>query len=491
MAAMSDTDEDHQPDPDRWKALIVCLVAGFMTLLDVSIVNVALPTIRTGLDAGTNSLQWIVSGYALSFGLLLVPAGRIGDARGRRPAFMTGVALFSLASAACGLAPDDGFLVGARVLQGFAGGMITPQVSGLIQTLFRGQERGKAFGWFGTTVGISTAVGPLLGGAIIAVFGPSYGWRAVFFVNIPVGIAALVLARRWIPHAPRQPQTSTSLDPLGVLFLGLTVVSLLVPFIEQQTWHSSLRLLLFPLAIVLGVVWVLHERRYGRTREPVVNLSLFTIRSYTLGAAVGVLYFAGFTGTFFVYTQYLQEGLHYAAWQAGLAQTPFAIGSAVMASVGSRMVLRLGRPLIALGLCLVLAGLAATWVAVRLDPGSSVGWATALPLLVAGVGGGLVISPNQTLSLSQVPVSRAGSAGGVLQTGQRVGSAAGIAFTGSTFYGAVASGSYSGAFRAGLVVIGAFVLAALVIALVDVATSRAHRSADARASAGERAASRG
>src|SRR5881397_310558 len=187
-------DTDYTPDPLRWRALAVCLVAGFMSLLDVSIVNVALPSIAGGLHAGESSLQWIVSGYALTFGLLLVPAGRIGDARGRRPAFMWGLALFTLASVVCGLAPNDGVLIAARLVQGAAGGILMPQVSGLIQQLFQGAERGRAFGLLGASIGISTAVGPLLGGIIIAAFGAHEGWRFVFFVNLPIGVATLVLA---------------------------------------------------------------------------------------------------------------------------------------------------------------------------------------------------------------------------------------------------------------------------------------------------------
>ena len=470
-------EQPEEPDPNRWKALVVCLVAGFMTLLDVSIVNVALPSIEDGLGAGENALQWIVSGYALTLGLLLVPSGRLGDARGRRPVFMLGVGLFVVASALCGIAPTPTTLVIARLLQGFAGGLVTPQISGFIQTLFSGEERGKAFGWFGTTVGISTAVGPLLGGALIALFGTGDGWRAVFFVNLPVGALALVLAMHYLPApAPKAEREarSTTLDPLGVVLLGLAITALLVAFIEQRTWDSPLRVALFPAAAVLLVLWVLHERRYGRTREPVVSLDLFAIRSYVLGAGVGVLYFAGFTGTFFILTQYLQTGLHYPAWKAGLAATPFAIGSALTAALGSRQVLRRGRRLVAFGLGVVILGLALTWLAVDLEPGTDAGLYTALPLLLAGLGGGLVISPNQTLSLSQVPVRRAGSAGGVLQTGQRIGSAAGIAITGSVFYGALAStrGDFATAFRHGLVVIAAFVAAALLLALADALTRR-------------------
>ncbi len=461
----------------------MCLVAGFMTLLDVSIVNVALPSIESGLHAQPNALQWIVSGYALALGLLLVPSGRLGDARGRRTVFMTGVALFVLASAGCGAAPTATVLVLGRIIQGFAGGLITPQVSGFIQTLFRGEERGKAFGFFGTVVGISTAIGPLLGGALITVFGTQSGWRAVFFVNLPVGALALLLARRYLPApVPEEHEGGTQLDPIGVVLLGLAVTCVLVPFIEQRSWHSPLRPALFGVAAVLLVLWVVHERRYGRTREPLVSLDLFRIRSYVLGAGVGFLYFAGFTGTFFILTQYLQIGLHYSPLGAGVSATPFAIGGALTASLGSRQVLRRGRKLVALGLGTVIVGLTITYLAVHAEPGPDVGYYVALPLLLAGMGGGFVISPNQTLSLSEVPTRRAGSAGGVLQTGQRIGSSAGIAITGSVFYTALDGGrpDFATAFRDGLVVIVAFVGAALLLALADALTGRATPAASGR-----------
>src|SRR3954470_8074177 len=463
---------DYLPDPDRWKALAVVLAAGFMTLLDVSIVNVALPSIQQGLHTQQNALEWIVAGYALSLGLLLVPSGRFGDAHGRRPVFMVGVALFVVASVASGLAPTALALVLMRLLQGFAGGLITPQISGLIQSLFRGEERGKAFGLFGSTIGVATAVGPITGGALIALFGAHEGWRAVFFVNLPIGAAILLLARRYLPAptaAERRPQ---ALDPVGVVLLGAAILCILVPFIEQRTWHGPLRLALFPLAGVLLVVWVLHERRYARTREPLVSLDLFRIRSYLLGAPVGLIYFAGFIAVFFILTQYLQLGLGYPAWKSGLAATPFAIGGALVSPWGSRQVLRRGPKLVALGLATVLVGLAGVWLAVGAHPGNDVALWTALPLLVAGLGGGLVISPNLTLTLSQVPVERAGSAGGVLQTGQRIGTAAGIAVTGNIFYTQLASshGDFASAFRHGIISIATFAVAALVLVLADAFT---------------------
>jgi EmrB/QacA subfamily drug resistance transporter len=453
-------------------ALGVVLAAGFMTLLDVSIVNVALPSIAGGLDAQQNALQWIVAGYALALGLLLVPAGRFGDAHGRRPVFMVGVSLFVVASAACALAQTPLELVLMRIVQGFGGGLISPQISGLIQSLFRGEERGKAFGLFGSTIAVSSAVGPLTGGALIALFGAANGWRAVFFVNLPIGAAILLLARRYLPAPTAGERRRQALDPVGVVLLGAAILCILVPFIEQRSWHSWLRPALFPLGALLLVVWVLHERRYGRTREPLVSLDLFRIRSYALGAPVGLLFFAGFVALFFIQTQYLQLGLGYPAWKSGLAVTPFAIGSALASGLGSRQALHRGPKLVAFGLAVVLVGMTGVWLAVGAHPGHDVGLWIALPLLIAGVGSGLVISPNLTLTLSRVPVQRAGSAGGVLQTGQRVGSAAGIAIVGSVFYSQLASshGDFASAFRHGVVGLSAFVAAALALVLADVAT---------------------
>ena len=469
------------PDPHRWRVLAVCLVAGFMTLLDVSIVNVALPSLREGLGAGDNALQWVVSGYALAFGLSLVPSGRLGDARGRRPAFLAGLALFTAASVGCGLSPTAEVLVVFRLLQGAAGGLLIPQVSGLIQQLFSGAERARAFGALGATIGVSTAVGPLAGGLLITGFGPDLGWRAVFFVNLPVGVGAWFLARRLLPAPPAR-RTAQDLDPVGVVLLGAAVTALLLPLIEQQTWTSPWRLALYPLALVLFAAWALWERSYRRTHEPLVDLALFRRPSYGFGAGIGLIYFAGFTGIFFTYAQFLQEGLGYDALASGLAITPFALGSALTSFLGGRIVTRYGRPLVAAGLFLVTAGLVATYVAVELVPGHGAGWAAALPLLVAGLGSGLVISPNQALSLSEVPVVRAGSAGAVLQTGQRIGAAAGIALTGSLFYGAVADsrGDFGLGFRHGLWAVTGLVALALLLAVADVLHDRRGRRADAR-----------
>ncbi len=470
--------DESQPDPRRWKALAVCLVIGFMTLLDVSIVNVALPSIEKGIGATSADLSWVVSGYALAFGLVLVAAGRIGDARGRKTTFIVGLIAFVVASAACGLATGPLVLVIARLVQGVAGGIVSPQVSGIIQQLFRGRERAKAFGLFAATIGISTAVGPLLGGVLIELGGTEHGWRYVFMVNIPIGVVALVAAIALLPGTPaesRQPLRASSFDPVGIVLLGLAVVSIMLPLVQEQQWQGNAKWLLLIPAAIFFATFLLWERRLGgRGEQQLVDLRLFSLRSYTLGCVIGMVYFAGFTTIFFVYTLYVQQGLGYSALQAGLAVTPFAIGSAVSARVGGNLVGRFGRGLVATGLAMVVVGMVGAVVASMAVPGHGVGWAAALPLLVAGIGSGLVISPNITLTLDDVPVARAGIAGGVLQTGQRIGSAAGIALVGAVFFAQVADspGDSAPAFQIGMSVAAGLTAVALVIALVDALGAR-------------------
>ncbi|GIF14174.1 MFS transporter [Actinoplanes teichomyceticus] len=452
----------------------VALVAGFMTLLDVSIVNVALPSIRADLRLGSGELQWVLSGYALTFGLLLVPSGRYGDARGRRTAFIAGLALFTVSSAAAGLATGALWLIVARLVQGAAAGMVSPQVSGLIQQLFQPAERGRPFGLLGATIGVSTAVGPLLGGLLIQVFGAEQGWRWIFYINVPIGLVALVLGARWIPARPPEQRERESLDPVGVALLGAGVLLLLLPLVQEREWTGPGKWLLALAGVAVLAGFWRWERRFSRRATSLIELSLFTVRSYALGTLVGVLYFAGFTSIFFTYTLFLQNGLHYSALQAGLAITPFALGSAVTAAAGGRRVERTGRTLVVAGLAVVAAGLAGTVVALHLFSGSAAGWATVAPLLVAGLGSGLVISPNQTLTLSEVPVRRAGSAAATLQTGQRIGAAVGIAGVGAVFFNRLAhhGGDWGLAFRTSLSMTIAFVVAALLAATADVLAGR-------------------
>jgi EmrB/QacA subfamily drug resistance transporter len=463
-------DSRRQNEANRWAAFSVCLVAGFMTLLDVSIVNVALPSLRTGLSASSSELQWVSSGYALTFGLVLVASGRIGDVRSRRTVFVTGLALFTLSSALCGLAPSAILLIAGRLLQGVGGGMLQPQVSGFIQQLFRGPERGRAFGLFGATIGLSTAVGPLIGGALIGLFGTDHGWRAVFFVNVPVGLIAIPLALRLLPAATKQSREAKGLDPVGVVLLGIGIVLLLLPLVEARSGAGPVLWLLLVPALGFLVAFIGWERSYGRRgHDPMVDFALLRIRSYALGCALGLLYFSGFTAIFFVFALFLQEGHGYSALLSGLAVTPFAVGSGVSAFVSGRLINRLGRPLVIGGLILVIIGLVATDVVVRQDHHHGVGWLTALPLLITGIGSGAVITPNLTLTLSEVPVEEAGTAGGILQTGQRIGAAAGIAAIGTLFFSRLAAGhgNWGNALADALLLCIGLTCLALVLAFID------------------------
>ncbi|HEX8096258.1 MFS transporter [Jatrophihabitans sp.] len=479
------------PDPARWKALAVCLVGGFMVLLDVSIVNVALRSINVGLHASGDAIQWVLSGYSLTFGLLLVPAGRLGDARGRRRLFIFGMLAFTFTSVLCGAALNPTWLVIARLSQGLAAGLLTPQISALIQQLFRGRERGKAFGLFGAMVGISTAMGPVIGGLLIQIFGESDGWRWVFFVNLPIGLLTVPFAMRLLPQASAEQRgRQHDLDLVGVLLLGAGVVVLLLPFVQEQQWKGNAKWLLVPLAALLLAGFLAWEVRYrNRGRESLVDLGLFRRRSFSFGTSMITIYFAGFTSLFFVLTLLLQFGLGYSALLAGVVTLPFALGSGLSAGVSGRVVHRFGRGLVMAGLGLVVLGYLGVILVVREVPAHTTGWALIAPLLVGGIGSGLVISPNQTLTLSEVPVAQGGTAGGLIQVGQRIGAAIGIAAVGSVFYAQLSAshGSYSRALQHGLLVAVLFLILALALAVGDALLRDRPTGADLAADGGARA----
>ncbi|WP_222195097.1 MFS transporter [Modestobacter italicus] len=456
-------------DPRRWHALWVTLVVGFMTLLDVSIVSVALPSLQSDLDTSPATVQWVVSGYALTFGIALVPAGRLGDAYGRRRMFLIGLVAFVLCSAAAGAAPSAGLLVAARLAQGVAAGVLAPQNSALIQQLFRGAERGRAFGFFGATVGISTAIGPVLGGAILALASGPGGWRWIFYVNVPIGVLAFVLAVRLIPR--RDPSEHGRIDVPGVLLLGTGALAVLLPLVQAESGGLARLWWCFPLGAALLVAFVGWEQRVVRAgKEPVFDPRLVTrTRGYAPGVALGTVYFLGFSGIWLTFALFFQTGLGWSPLQSGLAVTPFAVGSATAAVIAGRLVERFGRALTVAGLTGVVLGLSGTAIVIATVPPEATGWAIIPTLLLAGVGGGCVISPNVTLTLRDVPVALAGSAGGGLQTFQRFGGAIGTAALPALFYLVLGATDdrYPLAAAAALSVAVLGSLAALVIGLFD------------------------
>ncbi|WBO61809.1 MFS transporter [Streptomyces camelliae] len=426
----------YEPDPQRWRALWVTLVAGFMSLLDVTIVAVALPTIQRDLRASAAEVQWVVSGYALTFALALVTAGRLGDALDRRRIFLLALSGFVVFSAACGAAPDITLLVVARLAQGLAAGFMAPQNSALIQQLFRGAERGRAFGFFGATVGISSAVGPLTGGAILALASGAQGWRWIFYVNVPIGIVAVLLGRRLLPHVTRSGHPRGRVDAPGILLLGLGVLALMFPLVQAESGGIGRLWWLFPAGAVLLAVFTRRQHRLvARGGQPLLDPRLFTtVRGYAVGTGVGTLYFIGFSGVWLVFALFYQHGLGYSPLRSGLAVTPFALGSASAAVIAGRLVERFGRTLTVCGLVSVIAGLGGTALLLRYVPLDTAPWAAAPLLFLGGTGSGFVVSPNITMTLRDVPVRMAGAAGGALQTGQRLGAALGTATLPGLFY---------------------------------------------------------
>ncbi len=432
--------EDHaayEPDPRRWRVLAVSLVVGFMSLLDVTIVNVAVPSIRAGLDTSAATVQWVVSGYALAFGMTLVAGGRLGDAHGRRRMMTIGLIGFVVSSAAVGLAPNAAAIVLARLAQGASAGLLTPQNSGLIQQLFRGEERGRAFGMFGFTVAVASATGPLIGGALIGLLGEENGWRSLFLVNVPIGLVALVLIRRMVPDNDAASSTDDQrIDVVGAVLLGVAVLAVLYPLVSLEG-GAGLPLVLLLAFPPLAWAFVRWERRTVRLdRPPLLDVSLLRgLPGYANGLLVGTLYFTGFTGIFLVLSVHLQEGEGFSPLHAALLMTPFAVGSAATSPLAGRLVGRLGRRVTLVALAVMMTGTAlAAWLVT--SPSDTLWWTLAPAMLLAGVGGGGVISPNFTLSLAEVPPEMGGAAGGALQTGQRIGSALGAALL-MTVYQAV------------------------------------------------------
>ena len=344
----------------------------FMSLLDATIVNVALPTIRTSLSASEATLSWIISGYALAFGLALIPAGRLGDRFGHKWVFFTGLALFTVASLACGLAQDGNQLIVARVVQGLAAGIYVPAVTAYIQLLFTGRTRGKAFAIMGAVIGVSSALGPLIGGLLIQAFGNTNGWRLVFVVNLPIGIIAVIAAVFLLPKGSESSGKSGGVDVLGLLLLSGGLVAILVPLIEgqDQGWPvwTYLSLIGGVALIALFGAWEVAVAKRGKS--PLVPPHLFSHPAFTGGVILALVYFAAFVSIFFTISILWQAGLGHTALESGVVSIPFAVGSIVGASQSGKLAASIGRTVLVIGAGMVAVGLSALWLVLLLvSPG--------------------------------------------------------------------------------------------------------------------------
>lgn len=429
----------------NWHILAIVLTGSFMAVLDTTIVNVTLPSIERGAHATSDALEWVVSGYALTFGLALVPAGRLGDRFGYKRLFLAGLSVFTVASVACGIASNSAELVAARLVQGLGAGTYYPAISAIIQRLFTGRDRSRAFGYLGGVVGISTAVGPLLGGLIIQIAGIQDGWRWVFLVNVFIGAVVLPVAFRSLPR--RQRAEGHGMDPVGNALLAVVLLLLLVPLVEGRAagWPAWAWLMLALAVPVAGILMAWETRLYRRGGEPVIQVGLLrTHRSFGMGQSLATVYFAGFTSLFFTLSIVWQEGLGRSALEAGLLVLPFALGSLLTAANSYRFSRRIGRKAVQAGIGAMFAGQALVLLVLRLSGAHPGFWALTGPLLLAGLGNGLVIAPNQDFVLESVPRQQAGTAGAALITAQRLGAAIGIAVIGTALFGSGPGGSGSG-----------------------------------------------
>lgn len=435
-------------------ALLLVLVGAFLAMADFFIVNVALADIGARLDASTAILELVVAGYGVTYALLLVVGGRLGDAWGRKRLFVGGMAAFTLTSLVCGLAPTAELLVAARVLQGAAAALMVPQVLATVQATTSGQHRLRAMALFGATGGVAAVVGQLVGGLLVSADIAGLGWRPIFLVNVPIGLVALALAPRLVPDS--RSVRAAPVDKAGTALLAAAVLALLLPLSEGRAlgWPLwSWVLLATTPALVTGLVLV--ELRHERhARVPLVPLSLVRMPSMARGLGLAVPFFVGFGGFMFVYAVAVQGELHWSPVKAGAALTPMAGAFFVASLLTSRLLRRFGRSVLTTGLLVqatgyvvLVATVAGRWPG-QLRPADLVGG-----FLVAGFGQGLVMSPIFGLVLSQVPLDLAGIGSGVMSTAQQVALAVGATGIGSLFV-SLSTGSTDSGRAAFLVVLG-------------------------------------
>lgn len=440
---MTFTDTPHAPRPDagdrrRWFALAIVMTAAFMDLVDVTIVNIAIPSIQRDEGATFSQIQWITAGYALAFAAGLVTGGRLGDIHGRKRIFLIGIGGFTLASALCGLAVNPEMLVASRILQGAMAALMVPQVLSIVHATFPAHERGKVFGLFGAIVGLGAVSGPLLGALLTEwnLFGLE--WRPIFLINLPVGIAGLVLGSRFITEskAPR----ALKLDLVGVALVTLALLMLLYPLTRgRELGWPVWGYVSMAGALVVFAALVAYERVKGaRDGSPLIELSLFRVKSFAAGIAVQTVFGVGLGIFFLVWTMYMQIGLGWSALRAGLTGVPFSIAVSAAAGMSVQMLVpRFGRKVLQAGALVMAAGvLLYIWEAERYGMGIA-SWQMALPLVVMGAGMGLIVAPLTDAVLSEVPHEHAGSASGLINTVQQMGNALGLGLVSVVFFGVI------------------------------------------------------
>ena len=426
----------------RTIALVIVALAFVMDLLDTTIVNIAIPSIQTGLGASYATIQWLIAGYALTFAILLITGGRMGDVFGYKKMFLTGVAGFTLASLLCGVAASPEMLIAARLLQGSMAALMVPQIMSLMQIMYKPHERSQVMGLFGALGGLSATLGPIVGGVLIHanIFG--WDWRPIFLINIPVGLFAFFAAVKFLPKGKSAHPLKLDFAGTGLVVLALGL--LIFPLIQgrELDWPAWTFIMLTS-SIPAFAFFVWHQRRKdARDGSALIVPSMFTKRTFVSGMALNIIQSAAMVGYFLTLTLSIQAGLGYDVIKAALTGIPTAIGiGASIGLVSQLLIPKLGRYVITLGTVVMAVGLLITWAVMNhfgldtqplyLSPG----------LLITGLGLGCIMAPVFSISLQDVDIKHAGAASGVLNAIQQIGGAVGIAVVGVLFFGQLQFGA--------------------------------------------------
>jgi EmrB/QacA subfamily drug resistance transporter len=443
----------------RWLPLPVILAGTFMVVLDFFIVNVALPSMQAHLHASSGAIEWVVAGYGLTNAVFLITGSRLGDRLGRVRVFTVGLALFTLASAGCGLAASPEVLVISRLAQGCASAMLMPNVLAIIGVLYDGADRAKALAAYGMSMGLAAVSGQLIGGILVQVNPAGLGWRSCFLINIPIGVLAVIAAPRVIPESRGE---AGSLDLAGTVLTTLGLTAIVLPLVEGRAhgWPLWTWLSLAAAPVLLGAFAVQQRRVAARGGTPMMPPELFRSRGVTIGLAAQLLFWSGQASFFLVLSLYLQLGRGMSALHSGLVFTILAVAYLLTSLRAPALTVSHGRRVLAVGAGLLAVGhltLALTVADVGIG-GSVLVLAPGLALVGAGMG--LGITPLASLIMAAAPPQHVGATSGVLSTMQNVGNAIGVAVVGVLFYGAVSHG-FAGAFQVSVV--------ALAVALTGVA----------------------
>jgi EmrB/QacA subfamily drug resistance transporter len=431
--------------PKRWAAAVVMIVGALMDMVDVTIVNVALPTIRRDLHTTATQLEWVVSGYMLAFAAALIIAGNLGDVLGRKRVFLIGVSVFGLASLAAGISASGPELIAARIVQGAAAAAMAPQVLATFRAMFAAGERGKAFGMYGAMLGFASAIGLILGGVLTEANLFGWSWRAVFFVNIPVAAIALIAGARMVPETRDVAAKRPNLP--GALLLAASLLAIVYPLLEgrQLGWPGWVWAVFAAGLAGLAALGVIEARHGGRRFAPLLRARLLRIPAFAAGQGIQLAFSVGMQGFFLMFALWLQIGEQFSPLKAGLTAVAFSVGSFLVAPFAAPLAQRHGWRVLASGAALMVAGIggiafAAPHIGVHGSP-----WPVVPGLVVAGAGLSLLVIPLVNVVLAAVPVEVAGGASGLFGTAQQLGGAIGVALFGTVFFGYVSGHSFEAA----------------------------------------------